>query len=245
MKKIMYALLTGISLLLVWQLAVIIFKMPDYILPSPAQVMFSMYEQRVILIRHAVPTFGETLAGLVLGTLLGAAAGCLLALNRTLSRLFLPILIISQVTPVFAIAPLLVIWFGFGIASKISAAVIMIFFPVASALHDGLHRTNRGWMELASTMQASSGATFWHIQLRAALPELASGIRIAAVAAPVGAVIGEWVGASQGLGYLMLNANARMQIDTMFASLIVIIMMSLGLYWLIDFTLKKIIWWQE
>ena len=129
-------------------------------------------------------------------------------------------------------------------ASKIAMAILMVFFPVASACHDGLQRTPPEWLQLAKTMNASRWRLFYRIRLPAALPALASGIRIAAVAAPIGAIVGEWVGASRGLGYLMLNANARMQIDLMFAALIVIIIMALLLYFGIDKLLRTLVWWQ-
>lgn len=243
MKQYLYPILTASGLILIWQATVIVLALPDYILPPPMQVFFVMQQQHMLLLHHTLPTLAETLTGFLLGALAGCIAGCLIAFSKTMSRWFLPLLIISQVMPVFAIAPLLVIWFGYGTTSKIIAAMMMIFFPVASALYDGLKRTDPTWIELAKTMHASKFNIFWRIQLPAALPSLASGLRIAAVSAPVGAIVGEWVGSSKGLGYLMLNANARMQIDMMFAALIVIIIMSLMLYWCIDQALKKIIWW--
>jgi len=244
MKKLLQLCFTIISLLGLWQAIVTLLAMPDYILPSPMQVVQIIITKRELLLAQTLPTLQETLLGLLLGMIAGTLAGCLIAASSTLARWFLPLVIISQAMPIFAIAPLLVIWFGYGLASKIIAAMIMIFFPVTSALYDGLRRTPIAWLEMARTMNAGKFSTFWHIQLPAALPAYASGIRLAAVAAPIGAIVGEWVGASKGLGYLMLNANARMEIDTMFAALIVIIVMSLLLYTTVDIVLKKLIWWQ-
>lgn len=243
MKKLLRPIVTISVLIIMWQLAVIVFQLPDYILPSPQQVFTVMLQQHHLLLRHLWPTLTETLVGFLLGTLAGCVAGCMITYFKSLSRWFFPLLIISQALPVFAIAPLLVIWFGYGPGSKIAAAILMIFFPVTSALYDGLRRTNIGWLELAKTMNASKSAIFWHIQLPASLPTLASGLRIAAVVAPVGAIVGEWVGSSKGLGYLMLNANARLQIDMMFAALVIIIIMSLTLYWCIDQILENLVWW--
>jgi putative hydroxymethylpyrimidine transport system permease protein len=243
MKNLFYSLITFSILLLLWQGMVSICELPDYILPPPSQVLHALIAQRALLLAHLVPTLTETLAGFVLGVLAGCIAGCLLAVSRTLSRGFLPVIIISQSMPVFAIAPVFVLWLGFGAASKIAVTIIMIFFPVTSALYDGLTRTSKDWLELAATMQAGKWRTFFTICLPAALPRLSSGLRIAAVAAPAGAIAGEWVGSSQGLGYLMLNANARLQIDVMFAALIVVIIMSLLLYLSVDRLLKKLIWW--
>ena len=162
-----------------------------------------------------------------------------------LARLwFLPVLLISQALPAFAVAPLLVIWFGYGMASKVIVAMILLFFPVTSAFYDGLRRTPVEWLYLGQVMGASRWRLLWRIRIPAALPALGSGLRIAATVAPMGAIIGEWVGSSQGLGFLMLNANARMQIDLMFAVLFVVVALTLTLYFLIDTLLKKIIFWK-
>jgi putative hydroxymethylpyrimidine transport system permease protein len=154
-------------------------------------------------------------------------------------------LITSQALPTFAIAPLLVIWLGYGMMSKIVVAMMMIFFPVASAFYDGLRRTPVEWLYLGQVMGASPWRLLWRIRIPAALPALGSGLRVAATFAPMGAVIGEWVGASQGLGFLMLNANARMQIDLVFAVLIVLVALTLLLYFSVDKTLKKIVFWRS
>lgn len=244
-NTIIRASLTLFTLVLLWQLTVVIGHLPDYILPSPADVFVILYQQKSLILTQLLVTLGETLAGLILGILFGCLAAFMIALFQPLARWFLPILIISQAIPTFAIAPLLVIWFGFGVASKVITTILMIFFPITSALYDGLRKTNPDWLALAATMNASRLQIFWQIRLPAALPSLASGIRIAAVAAPIGAIVGEWVGASQGLGYLMLNANARMQIDMMFAVLLVIIALSLGLYFGIDHLLRRFIWWEK
>ena len=241
--KLAQHLLIIIFFLCLWQMIIVLGKLPDFILPSPLQVFVTFKNNWQLILTHTIPTAQETLLGLVFGVITGFVAGCLIANSKLLARIFLPAVLVSQVMPVFAIAPLLVIWFGYGLQSKIIAAMLMIFFPVTSSLYDGLRRTPANWLELANSLQAGKLRTFWYIRLPAALPSLASGIRLATVAAPIGAIVGEWVGASKGLGYLMLNANARMQIDMMFAALCMIIVLSLLLYCLIDYFLKKMVWW--
>ncbi|MCL6269372.1 ABC transporter permease subunit [Sansalvadorimonas sp. 2012CJ34-2] len=130
--------------------------------------------------------------------------------------LLLPILLITQAIPVFALAPVLMLWFGYGMASKVVMTVLVIFFPVATCCYDGLRHTHKGWLDLAHTMGAGRYATHSLIRWPAALPALSSGLRVAVVIAPIGAVVGEWVGSSAGLGYLMLQANARLWVDLMF-----------------------------
>lgn len=243
MRSIVRLILLLTMVLLLWQGLVDYWQIPDYLLPSPWQILQTFIEEWRLIAREAIPTLYETLLGLVLGVSFGCLAGILVAFFQPARRLILPLLIVSQAIPTFVIAPLLVIWLGFGAASKIATTMLMIFFPITSAFYDGLRTTPVEWLHLAKTMNASSWRIFWHIRIPAALPKLAAGIRISAVVAPIGAIVGEWVGSSAGLGYLMLNANARMQIDLMFASLIVIIILALTLYFSIDKLLRTWITW--
>jgi putative hydroxymethylpyrimidine transport system permease protein len=227
-----------IGLLLLWQLFVTVFHLPQYILPTPFEVFHAFYTHLSLIANESLITITETLLGLLLGIIFGCSVAIMMGFFRPISFWMLPLLIISQALPTFAIAPLLVIWFGYGIASKIVTALLMIFFPITSAFYDGLRSTQIGWLELAKTMNAKKWRIFWFIRIPAALPSLATGIRVATVSAPIGAVIGEWVGASKGLGFLMLNANARMQIDLMFAALFALIFFSLTLYFVVNWILK-------
>jgi putative hydroxymethylpyrimidine transport system permease protein len=171
------------------------------------------------------------------------AAALLMTLSAGLRRWLLPVLLLSQAVPVFALAPLLVLWLGFGIASKVAMAALVIFFPVMSAFHDGLRRVPQGWLDLARTMGAPAWRVLLLVRVPAALPSLGSGLRVAAAWAPIGAVIGEWVGASSGLGYVMLNANARVRTDVMFAALVVLSVMTVALWWAVDRGLRRLLAW--
>jgi putative hydroxymethylpyrimidine transport system permease protein len=138
---------------------------------------------------------------------------------------------------------LLVLWFGFGTESKVLMAVLVIFFPVTANFADGLRRTEPGWLDLARTMNASPFAMMRHVRVPAALPAFASGLRVATAVAPIGAIIGEWVGASSGLGFVMINANARIETDLMFAALAVLSALAIGLYVLVDWALRRALYW--
>lgn len=243
MKFFLRNLIVTFSILICWQAIVTLWQLPDYILPTPLKVFHTLYEQSTLIFSQAGTTILETILGLMLGIIFGCLAGFLLAFFPPFAFWFLPIIIISQAIPTFAIAPLFVIWLGYGLASKIAITVLMIFFPVASSFFDGLRIAKVDWLDLVQSMNASKWRAFISIQIPAALPSLGTGIRLAAVIAPIGAIVGEWVGSSAGLGYLMLNANARMQIDMMFASLMVIVIMALVLYFSVDTLLKKLIWW--
>lgn len=234
----------ALGLLALWQAAVWITGAPAFLLPTPSRTFATLWRDADILAGHALITFGEIAAGLILGALFGVLTAVGLALAPRVRPWLLPVLVASQAVPVFAIAPLLVLWLGFGMASKVVMAALIIFFPVASAFYDGLRRAEPGWLDLARTMGASRTAMLWRIQAPAALPALASGLRVAAAVAPIGAVVGEWVGASAGLGYLMLHANGRSQTDLMFAALLVLAAISLTLWFTLDALLRRMIPWQ-
>ncbi|MGF1695662.1 ABC transporter permease [Vibrio kyushuensis] len=228
-----------------WQLAVILFDLPSFILPAPIEVFHKLIERHDVLLKHTWVTAQEILLGLLLGLSMGLFFALQMLMFEPLKRWLLPILIASQAIPVFAIAPILMLWLGYGIASKVVMAAIIIFFPVTTCCYDGLRNTPTGYLDLAKTMGASKWQLLRHIQLPAALPTLASGIRVAVVIAPIGAVVGEWVGSSEGLGYLMLQANARMIVDEMFAALFILAVLSISLYFITDKLLKKAIPWEN
>ncbi|QDY70184.1 ABC transporter permease [Qingshengfaniella alkalisoli] len=220
-------------LLAAWQALVLLADLPSFILPSPWRVTTALWDNAGLIGEHAIITLTEVLLGLLVGSLLGALTALTLVSSPVARHLIRPVLVLTQALPVFALAPILTLWLGYGLWSKVLMAVLIIYFPVASAFFDGLMQTPKGWLDLAQTMQASKRATLWRIRVPAAIPSLASGLRLAAVYAPIGAIIGEWVGASKGLGYLMLLANGRAKIDLMFAALVVLATMTLLLHRLV------------
>ena len=233
-----------LTLVALWQAVVWLTGVPRYILPGPALVAATLVERWPEILANAWVTVAEILLGLLLGTLLGCLSALVLAWFRPARRWLLPVLVTSQAVPVFALAPILVLWLGYGLASKVAMATLIIYFPVTAAFFDGLRRTEPGWLDLAKTMGASPLRTLRYLRVPAALPALASGLRVAAAVAPIGAVVGEWVGSSAGLGYLMLQANARMQIDLMFAALLVLAIFAVALYATIDKLLTRALSWQ-
>jgi putative hydroxymethylpyrimidine transport system permease protein len=194
---------------------------------------------------HLQTTLTEIILGILLGTLLGVSTALSMTISPLLKRWMLPVLVISQAIPVFALAPILVLWFGYGMASKVAMAVLIIFFPVTSSFYYGMQRTEPHLLELARIMNGRPISILRYIIVPSAMPAFASGLRVATAVAPIGAVVGEWVGSSAGLGFYMLHANARMQIDIMFAALTVLSAVSLLLYFLIDFALTKLIFWES
>ena len=213
-----------------WQAVVSATGLPRFILPPPALVAETIWKSRALLTEHAAITMAEVLIGLTLGAILGGLSAIGLAVSPMARALVRPMLVFSQAIPVFALAPILTLWLGFGLGSKIAMALIIIYFPVTSSFFDALMRTHKDWLGLARVMGASPARIMWHIRIPSALPGFASGLRLAAVYAPIGAIIGEWVGASKGLGYLMLLANGRAKTDLLFAALIVLAVLTVLLH---------------
>lgn len=241
MRSAIYTAAALAAVIIVWQMIVSLTGLPSYILPAPMRVLDTLWGSRALIAEHAVVTLIEVLVGLVIGAGLGVITAIQLAMSAS-ARLFLrPILVFSQALPVFALAPILTLWLGYGLGSKIAMAVLIIFFPVTSAFFDGLMKTPRGYLDLAQTMGANTRHIMLKIRIPAALPSLASGLKLAAVYAPIGATIGEWVGSSQGLGYLMLLANGRVKTDLMFAAMLTLGVMSVTLYALISVVLDRLI----
>lgn len=236
-------LLVLAGFLVLWQAIIWITGVPPFMLPPPVAVFQSLGDHAGLLMQHAAVTLSEIVVGLALGVIVGASSALAMALIPALQPWVLPPLVLGQAIPVFALAPILVLWLGYGMASKVAMAVLIIYFPVTAALFDGLRRTDPGWLDLARTMGASPLRTLWHLRLPAALPAFGSGLRIATAIAPIAAIVGEWVGSGAGLGYLMLHANGRSQTALMFAAMVVLMAMALGLYLLIDRLLIRLTPW--
>lgn len=222
------------ALCLIWQGAVWLFSPPRYILPSVQDVAGVFIRQPRFLLDNSITTLTEMVLGFISGSILGALSAFAIAALPRLSGIIWPVLLMLQALPVFVIAPLLVLWFGFGMTSKVVMATIVIFFPVASAFADGLRRVDRDILDATALTGASHWQTLVHIRLPLAMPGLLTGLRVAAPLAPLAAVIGEWVGASSGLGFMIAQANARMQTDVVFAAMAIIAALSLALRGLVE-----------
>jgi putative hydroxymethylpyrimidine transport system permease protein len=231
------------GLVAIWQAVVSATGVPDFMLPPPATVGRALLGDAALLAENAAVTLAEILLGLAFGTALGMVTALGMAAWRPARNWLLPVIVASQAIPVFALAPILVLWLGFGLWPKIAMASLIIYFPVASSFFDGLRRTEPGLLDLARTMGASRLSIIRRIRLPAAMPALASGIRVGVAVAPIGAVIGEWVGAATGLGHLMLYAKARSDTPRMFAALIVLAVLGVALFLAADWLLRRVVPW--
>lgn len=243
MRKLRDLLISAAGLILIWDLLVRLADLPPYLLPSPQRVAMVFWNDSATLWRNAKMTIWESLAGFALGAAAGIAAGIQLMVSPLARRWLGPFLVLSQSVPTFALAPLIVLWLGFGPESKIVVAALGIYFVVASNFYDGLRRTDPGLIDLARAMGANRWRELWRLRIPAALPALGSGLKVAAAYAPIAAAVGEWAGASQGLGYLMLYANARLKIDLMFAALLTLAIFGLAFHALVGAAARRLTSW--
>ncbi|MFT3808721.1 MAG: ABC transporter permease [Micropepsaceae bacterium] len=247
MKAALAALAVLIVLLAIWQAVSTLTGLPHYILPSPAETFAAGWSQRDFIAANALVTLSEMALGFLAGSLAGILIALAMAAAAPVRAVLRPALIASQAIPVFALAPIFVLWMGYGLAPKIAIAALVIFFPVAIAFADGLRRTPQALREAARVMAGPGFAArlriLRRIALPAALPALATGLRLGAGVAAIAAVIGEWAGSSSGLGYLMLWANSRSQAPLMFAALIVLFVLAIAFSALIDLLSRRLTPW--
>lgn len=235
----MRALIWVSGAFLFWDILVRLTGVPPYILPPPMAVLRALYDNTPLLAHHGGVTLVEILLGLVIGCALGVGFAVGMALSPRLRRALHPALVVSQTIPVFALAPILSLWLGYGMGAKIMMTVLIVFFPLTSAFLDGLLAPPRAMVDLADIARASPWRRLRYVQWPHAMPALGAGLRISVIYAPIGAVIGEWVGASRGIGYLMLVSNARLKTDVMFAALVVLVAMALALHWAVGWVTRR------
>ncbi len=218
---------------------------PKYMLPSPVSVLKALISEREILWMHLKISLTESLIGLGLGILIAFLIATVMDRFDILYRAINPILIITQTIPTIAIAPILVLWMGFGMAPKITLVVITTFFPIAVGLMEGYRSVDRDQINLLKAMGARRLQIFYHAKLPATLPYFFSGLKISASYAVVGAVVSEWLGGFEGLGVYMTRVKKAYAFDKMFAVIVVIIIISLLLMKLVTLTRHFIMPWEN
>ena len=226
-------------LLLAWQLVCGLGMVPAYMLPSPLQLLRAFVRELPLLWANSLVTLQEAFIGLALGVVVGFGAAVLMDSFEMLYKAFYPLLIITQTIPSVAIAPLLVLWFGYEMTPKVVLIVISTFFPVTVGLLDGFRSADRDAIGLLRSMGAGSMQIFRYIKFPSALPQLFSGLRIAAAYSVVGAVISEWLGGFGGLGVYMTRVKKAFAFDKMFAVIFLISGISLALMALVELAEKK------
>lgn len=214
-----------------------------YILPSPADTWRTTVDNSTYLLENTWVTTYETVVGFVIAALIGEAVALVMIYSRGIERTMYPLILFAQVIPKIAIAPLFIVWLGFGTSPKILVAVLMAFFPIVISGMAGLRSVDPEILELTSTMGASNWKTFVKVRFPASLPQLMSGLKIAATLAVTGAVVGEFVGANEGLGYVILQANGNIDTAMLFAALIIMSMLGIILFAIIEIAEQFLIPW--
>ena len=241
--------LAVISVLLpfvVWQVLSGLPRMTAFLLPSPLLVAARFGEMLAdgSLLRNAGYTLAEVLLGLALGSALATITGYALARSPLLERMLSPYLVASQAVPVVAIAPLLVIWFGPGLFSKVLICALIVFFPVLVNTVVGLRAVPQNLRDLMGALRASQAQILWNLEIPAALPVLLGGLRIGATLSVIGAVVGEFVGSDRGLGFLVNVGRGRYDTAMVFVAIITLILMALVLYGLAVLVEKRLLRWE-
>lgn len=231
-----------VLLLAIWQIAVNVTGIQPWLLPSPSGVLLSLWNSRDLVIYHAGGTLLETVLGFSLAVVVGVIIAFLMDLSPTFRRTIYPLLVISQTIPLIAVAPLFMLWFGLGLLPKVYVIALVCFFPISVSLADGFQSVDQEWLKLMVTMDASKWQTFKYIKWPAALPTFFSGLRIAATYSVMGAVIAEWMGGNRGLGILLSRSSQSFLTARVFATILVIVLLSLLVFSVIEllarFTMK-------
>jgi NitT/TauT family transport system permease protein len=234
-----------VAIFVLWDLVIRIFKIPPYLIPAPWDVAKMLVAEWPRLWRESLFTGYATLGGFGLSILFGIPIAMLIAYSRLVESYVYPLLVFSQSVPKIAIAPLFVVWFGFGIFPKVISAFLLGFFPVVVATVMGFKSMETEMIDLARSMRASRLQMFLKFSLPQALPSIFSGLKVSATLAVVGAVVGEFVGSNSGIGYVLQIANGNFDLPLMFAALFVLSMMGVILFAIVDLAEKMMIPWHQ
>lgn len=230
LKNAIFPLVGFIALIVLWHVYVVVAHVPPAVLPSPATVWQSLIQNSHIIIKEGWITLVESVLGFLLAFFLGIPLALMIASSKLMSLTFYPLLIAAQSLPKVALAPLLLVWLGLGIESKLAIAWLVAFFPIVVDTATGLRATPAEYLDLATSVRASPSQVFFKIKLPAALPFILSGSKVAITLAVVGAVIGEFVGSTRGLGNMLLVANSQLDTPLAFAALVGLSLIGIGLY---------------
>jgi len=243
MKRLVETVLFWIVVGLIWEFGVRWSGTPDYVLPALSQVFEAGWQMRAQLLSDTLATAWEVLAGFTLALAGGLLIGLLASMSSIARRTLYPLVTALQSMPKIALAPLLIVWFGYGFASKLAAAVLFAFFPIVIATMGGLAGVPRNLDEHFRALGASPAKTFWYLRLPAALPSLVDGLKIATPLAVIGAIVGEFIGSEAGLGHLIVFATSNAQTSLSFAAILMVTVLAMLFYWAVDLVSRGV-WWR-
>ena len=242
-SAVVYPFVVVLAVLLLWEIGARVLKVPAYILPPPSQIAVVIHEKMPLLLRHGWVSTTEIVLGFLLSVVVGIPLAVATFMWPVFARSVYPLLVSSQAVPKMAVAPLFIVWFGFGLMPKVFIAFLIAFFPIVINTVVGLAAIEPEKIHLARSMGLSGAATFFKIRLPNALPSIFGGLKIAITLAVVGAVVGEFVGGDAGLGYLLMSANGSMDTPLLFAGLVGLTVIGIVLFMLIEIAERFAIPW--
>jgi putative hydroxymethylpyrimidine transport system permease protein len=227
-----------------WHLIADALNLEPFLVPAPSDVAKALWEDRSLLADDGWVTLKEVLLGFGCALAVGLAFAVLLHLSETLRRAFYPLIVASQTVPIIVVAPILVVWFGFGIGPKLAIIALICFFPITVNTLDGLRSVDPDTVKMMRTLDASRWQVFRRVEAPTALPYAFSGAKIAVAVAVIGAVFGEWAGSDSGLGHLMLQASAQLLTARLFAAVVVLSAFAIGLFAVLSLLERKVVTWR-
>lgn len=250
MRRVVLPAMLLVALIGLWQIAASTgaiaeaLNLEDFLVPSPTEIASSLWENRALLAENAWVTLREIVLGILCALAVGSAAAILMHRWRALRDAAYPLIVASQTIPIVVIAPILVVWFGYGIVPKILIVALICFFPITVAVLDGLRSVDPEAVKLMRSLDASRWQRFWRVEAPSALPNLFTGAKIAVVVAPIGAVFAEWAGSSSGLGHLIQSDTANFEVARQFATVAVLAAMALALMGLTVLAERRVVRWR-
>jgi NitT/TauT family transport system permease protein/putative hydroxymethylpyrimidine transport system permease protein len=238
------------SLIAAWQVAASsgaladLLNLESFLVPSPAEIAEALWQSRSLLAENTWVTLREMLLGLACAVIAGLAFAVALHLSENLRLAFYPLIVASQTIPIIVIAPILVVWFGYGIGPKLAIVALLCFFPIALNTYDGLRSVDPEATKMMRSLDASRAQILWRVDAPSSLPYFFSGTRIAVAFAAIAAVFGEWAGSDSGLGHLMLQDNAQLETARLFAAVLVLSVMAVGLVGLVALAERRVVTWR-
>jgi NitT/TauT family transport system permease protein len=233
-SAVIYPVMTVVGTLVAWEFATRAFGIPAYLLPAPSGIAVSLAENAALILKHGWVTTIEIVLGFLLSIVVGVPLALAIFMWPAFSRSVLPLLVSSQAMPKVAVAPLFLVWFGFGLLPKVLIAFLIAFFPIVIGTAVGLASIEQEKIHLARSMGLGAAATFFKIRLPNALPSVFGGLKISITLAVVGAVVGEFVGGDAGLGYLLMVANGNIDTPLLFAGLVALTIQGVVLFFLVE-----------
>ena len=235
----------SISLIIIWELIIKVLEIEKYIMPPPSDIIKALYENFGAMMPHIIATLFESVVGFGIAILLALILAIIMDLLPMVKKAIYPVFIISQTVPVIALAPLFIIWFGFGALPKIIVVVIVCFFPIVISISDGLENVDKDFINHFKLMGASKFKIFTHLKLPYGIINFFSGVRIAATYSIMGAVIGEWLGGDKGLGVYMTRARSAYALDKMFGAIVIIVILSMAIFFMIGLVERLVTPWNK